>query len=323
MAHKLIVLACLLACAHLAAAGCAGEIFDCKGPKDPCASKQCDSGLVCRTDNCKGCFAKCEPPGMVHIMSMPSAGPAVTPTPLPSTPTTGAGSSSGSGSGSTSQPQPQPKVTQEAGCRCPRLYMPVCGSGALCDRGCAYDELCRHHSALPHTRRLGQARRLLSVSVLTVSASQHSCRRQGLQQQVPGRVRQGYRDAPGARQRQVPTGRLRNAQGAEPAAATAVQQAPGLHLPLRKDVQAGLWNRCVLICFCCLLPCCNCRGQGSLSECLQTCASGPAGTHCLRAATRLRRNPATCSHRPGALFMCAPACVFCCVCVHVCRRRVL
>lgn len=129
MVHKLIVLACLVASARLAAAGCAGEIFDCKGPKDPCASKACGAGMVCRTDNCKGCFAKCEPPGMVHIMSMPSAEPAMQPTPLPSTPTPGAGSSSAG----SSQPQPttNTKVTQEAGCRCPRIYSPVCGSGAL------------------------------------------------------------------------------------------------------------------------------------------------------------------------------------------------
>lgn len=121
-AQKLVVLACLMAGMQITSAGCAGEIFICNGDKNPCNNKQCGAGMVCRVDNCKGCFAKCEPPGMVHIMSMPSG-------PEPMSSSSGSTGSKGSGPASSNG-----KVTSEAGpaapvCPCPRILSPVCGAG--------------------------------------------------------------------------------------------------------------------------------------------------------------------------------------------------
>lgn len=128
--HRFIALACLLASAQLATAGCAGEIFNCNGDRNPCANKDCGAGMVCRTDNCKGCFAKCEPPGMVHIMSLPSASGPGMPSARPSTPSgpaVGSGSIGTTNSGSTSGSSAS-KAPEGAECKCPRNFMPVCGS---------------------------------------------------------------------------------------------------------------------------------------------------------------------------------------------------
>lgn len=95
-----VCFACLITSVQLAAAGCAGEIYDCRD-KNLCASLQCSSGMVCRVENCNGCSAKCEPPGTVHIMSVPSGQP--------------------------NRPGSIP-LSNEAGCRCSKIYMPVCGA---------------------------------------------------------------------------------------------------------------------------------------------------------------------------------------------------
>jgi hypothetical protein len=71
-----------------------------------------------------------------------------------------------------------------------------------------------------------------------------SCRWQKLQQQMPGRVRQGHGGAAEARcQWQVPTGGIWHHQCRQ----QAREQAPGLHMSLRQDVQACLWDRWVVI----------------------------------------------------------------------------
>jgi hypothetical protein len=121
--HTFIALVVLLSSIQLASAGCAGEIFICRGDKDPCSNKQCPQGQVCRVNNCRGCFAQCEPPNMVHVMGLGQPNPG----------SNSPGSSSSNG-----------KVTQEAGpsrgaaCACPRNYSPVCGTGACVELPQAY-----------------------------------------------------------------------------------------------------------------------------------------------------------------------------------------
>jgi hypothetical protein len=147
------------------------------------------------------------------------------------------------------------KVSEEAGCRCPRNLVPVCGSGMWLSLAVTANstELASSHEAV-HESRNGSAfllswymqpihRQVLSRQQ-SLSVVCCSCRWQKLQQQMPGRVRQGHSGAAEARcQWQVPTGGIWHHQCRQ----QAREQAPGLHMSLRQDVQACLWDRWVVI----------------------------------------------------------------------------
>jgi hypothetical protein len=61
-----------LSCIYGTWAGCPSAlgIYNCNGPRNPCLAKSCPDGQVCHVNNCGGCTANCEAPGMVHIMSV-------------------------------------------------------------------------------------------------------------------------------------------------------------------------------------------------------------------------------------------------------------
>lgn len=70
--NRLFTISILLACLHSCWAGCPSAlgIYSCNGPRNPCSATTCPSGQVCHVNNCGGCKANCEAPGMVHIMSV-------------------------------------------------------------------------------------------------------------------------------------------------------------------------------------------------------------------------------------------------------------
>lgn len=119
--HSCFILLVAVAALRAVSAGCAGEILDCK-PRNLCATKQCGQGLVCRVDNCNGCTAMCEPPGTVHIMSLPSSSSAS----KPAKPGTGSTSTVNTGNSQVSQESgPSPSGPS---CPCPKSYIPVCST---------------------------------------------------------------------------------------------------------------------------------------------------------------------------------------------------
>jgi hypothetical protein len=69
---RIVTFMLLLACIQSSWAGCPSAlgIYNCNGPRNPCIATTCPSGQVCHVNNCGGCKANCEPPGMVHIMSL-------------------------------------------------------------------------------------------------------------------------------------------------------------------------------------------------------------------------------------------------------------